>query len=83
MPYETDHERGYEGEGWRLPSPSPPYEVEDDGRWVYGLLRMWEKREGGWYGLIRWGDNRQPEWVPQSRLRPTTYAKVTSQRGRR
>lgn len=74
-PYETDHERGNEGPGWRLPSPSPPYEVEANGQWFYGLLRMWEQRPDGWYGLIRWADNKDAHWVPASRLRPTEYAK--------
>jgi len=82
-PFETDHEAGYEGPGWRWLAPSPPYEVEDAGQWRPGLLRMWRLWPDGWYGLIRWGDHHQPTWVPRARLRPSEYAKPKRTRDHR
>ena len=81
--YETEHERGYQGPGWRMPSPSPPYEVLEGDQWFYGYLRQWKLWPDGWYGLILWGNHYEARWVPESRLRPTAPRKVKSHRHRR
>lgn len=83
IPYQTEHESGYQGPGWRLLSPAAPYEVEEGGRWHYGYLRQWRLWPDGWYGLIRWGDHLEPMWVPENRLRPATERRAKSYRGRR
>lgn len=68
--FETEHESGYEGSGWRLLTPAALYEVEEADVRHEGQLRMWRLWPDGWYGLIRWGDNRRATWVHESRLRP-------------
>lgn len=68
--FETEHEAGYEGSGWRLLAPAALYEVEEADARYEGQLRMWRLWPDGWYGLIRWGDHRRATWVHESKLRP-------------
>lgn len=72
--YTTGYETGYEGPDWRLPCPSPASLVEERGVWCRGYLRKWKRWPDGWYGLIRWGDHHDAQWVPEDRLQPALLA---------
>jgi len=61
------------------PADRPLVEVEHDGAWYPGELRMWTQRDDGWHAQVTWslgpGDNRI-DTFPEGRVRPVDEASV-------
>lgn len=54
------------------PADRPAVEVEVNGRWLPGELRMWTRREGGWWAQVSYSEAAgmtRIETVPASRVR--------------